>query len=72
MATSVVVVIDIDVPLLSIVHISELPGKSTLHHRRRHLHVAMLFLEIWTTPPYCLLSPSFFVSYFLLAPSRSF
>ncbi len=31
----------------SLVHISEFLGKSSLHPRRRHLHVAMLFLESW-------------------------
>ncbi len=31
------------------VHISEFQGKTTLHPRRRHLHVAMLFWEIWAT-----------------------
>ncbi len=29
------------------VHISELPRKTTLHPRRRHLAAATLFLEIW-------------------------
>jgi hypothetical protein len=31
------------------VHISEFPGKTALHPRRRHFHSAMLFLEIPTT-----------------------
>ncbi len=31
-------------------HLSKFPGKSRLRPRRRHLHIAMLFLEIWTTP----------------------
>ena len=37
-------------PFIRGVHISEFPGKTTLHPRRRHLHVAMLFFGNWDNP----------------------